>query len=146
MRLLKTFFAVCTMCCLLFATQAVANEDEVSGTVEISSKSVAVGVGFTWGDGTLTFQGKKYAFSAKGLSVIDVGITQLSAAGEVYNLTKPEDFNGTYMSASAGIAIGGGAQGTAMKNQNGVVLKLHSTQKGVKFTLAPEGFTLKLKE
>jgi len=146
MRFLKTFFAVCTVCCFLFVSQAMANEEEVSGTVEMSSKSVAVGVGFTWGDGVLTFQGKKYTFSAKGLSVIDVGITQLSAAGEVYHLDKLEDFNGTYMSASAGMAIGGGAQGTAMKNQNGVVLKLHSTQKGVKFTLAPEGVTLKLKD
>ena len=146
MRLLKTLFTVCTMCCLLCVTQAAANADEVSGTVEINSKSVAVGVGFSWGDGILLFQGREYAFRVKGLSVVDVGITRLSATGEVYNLMNIEDFNGTYVSASAGIALGGGAQGTAMKNQNGVVLKLHSTQQGVKFTLAPEGITIKLRE
>jgi len=142
----KSIFAVVMVCCLLFVTQAAANKDDVSGTVEIKSKSVALGVGFSWGDGVLKFQGKEYKFSVKGLSVLDIGITKLSVAGEVYKLRKLEDFNGTYMAVSAGIAVGGGAQGTSMKNQNGVVLKLRSTQKGVKLTLASEGVTLKLKE
>ena len=65
--------------------------------------------------------------------------------GEVYHLKKLEDFNGTYVAAQAGIAVAGGVSATAMKNQNGVVMKLTSTQKGLKFTLAPEGTKITLK-
>ena len=45
-------------CLVSFA--AFAAEPNPSGTVSISSKSVAIGVGVSWGDGTLTYGGKTY--------------------------------------------------------------------------------------
>ena len=50
-----------------------AAEPPPSGTVTISSKSVALGIGVSWGDGTLTMGGKTYPFSVEGLSVADPG-------------------------------------------------------------------------
>ena len=144
MRVVTTILFTALFCFMMTAVSVQA-EEKPSGTVEITSKSIAIGVGITWGDGTLTFQGKKHAFSVKGLSVIDLGISKISVAGDVYGLKKLEDFNGTYMAASADIVVGGGPGATIMKNQNGVVLKLNSTQKGLKLKLAPEGVTLTLK-
>ncbi len=144
MRTVTTLLFAALFCFMMTAVNVQA-EEKPSGTVEITSQSVAIGVGITWGDGTLTFQGKKHTFSVKGLSVIDLGISKISVAGEVYGLKKLEDFNGTYMAASADIVVGGGPGATIMKNQNGVVLKLNSTQKGLKLKLAPEGVTLTLK-
>ena len=116
-----------------------------SATLELSEGSVAVGIGWSWGGGTLTYHGKKYPVSVEGLTVGSVGVSRASARGSVYNLKKLEDFNGTYAAVKAGATVGGGASASALKNQNGVRINLTSTNKGVKFTVAAEGVTLKLK-
>jgi len=64
--------------------------------------------------------------------------------GKVYNLKKVSDLVGTFTAAEAGIAVGGGAGATTMKNQNGVVMNLTSAQSGIKFKLAPEGIKVTL--
>ena len=46
--------------CLAMFSMAMAADPPVSGTVRMSSKAVAIGIGVTWGDGTLTFGGKTY--------------------------------------------------------------------------------------
>jgi len=122
-----------------------AADDKPSGTVTIESTSVALGIGVSWGDGKLQYKGKTYAFSVKGLSVVDVGISKVSARGKVFHLKKLEDFAGTFAAAQAGATVGGGMSVVALRNQNGAVLELTSTQTGVKFTLAGEGIEVKLK-
>lgn len=132
--------------CLGVLTAAVAaDEQKPSASVKISSKAIAVGVGVTWGDGTLTYEGKSVPFSVSGLSVVDLGITDITTTGEVFNLKKLSDFSGNYAAGEAGAAIGGGPTDTIMKNENGVVIRLHGTQKGARLTLAAAGVTLKLK-
>ena len=126
-------------------TVAFAEEEKPSGTVSIETKAVAVGVGFSWGEGVLTFEGKEYPFKIKGLSVIDLGISSISAHGEVYHLKKIADFPGTFSAAEAGIAVGGGAGAQVMKNQNGVVMQLTSKKAGVQLKLAPEGLKVEMK-
>ena len=122
-----------------------AQEEKPDATLTLSKGQVAVGIGWSWGDGVLTFKGKNYPFKVGGLSVVDVGITKANAVGKVYHLKKLSDFNGTYTGAAAEGTIGGGAGISAMKNQNGVVIELQSTTQGVNFKLAGEGvkFTLK---
>lgn len=122
-----------------------AADDKPSGTVTIESKSVALGIGVSWGDGKLRYKGKTYSFSVKGLSIVDLGVSKVSAKGKVFHLDKAEDFSGNYAAAQAGAAVGGGMSAVALKNQNGVVMELTSTQTGVKFTLAGEGIEVKLK-
>jgi hypothetical protein len=131
--------------CALFAATAVAKDVQPSATVSIESTSVAIGIGVQWGEGVLTFQGKQYKFKVDGLSVIDVGVTKINATGNIYHLKNAADFAGTFTAASADIALGGGAGATTMKNQNGVVMNLKSTQTGIKFKLAPEGVKVKMK-
>ena len=43
-------------------------------TLELSEGSMAAGIGFTWGKGTLTYQGQKYPVKIEGRSVGEVGI------------------------------------------------------------------------
>jgi hypothetical protein len=128
--------------CLAGAASA---DDTPSGTVAIESKSVAIGIGVSWGDGTLQYEGKTHTFSVQGLSVVDVGLSKVSARGKVYHLNKLEDFAGRFVAFQAGAAVGGGMSVVALRNQNGVVMELTSTQTGVKFTLAGEGIEVKLK-
>jgi hypothetical protein len=131
--------------CLGVLAVALAAEPAPSGSVKITSKAVALGVGVSWGDGTLTYQGKNYTFSVDGLSVADLGISSVSSSGEVFNLSKLSDFSGNYAAGEAGIAIAGGPSDTIMKNQNGVVIRLHGTQQGGRLTLAAQGVKLQLK-
>src|SRR5262245_48685124 len=79
-----------------------------SAKVAIESTSIAAGVGVSWGNGVLEFQGKKYSFSVDGLSLIDLGITKASEVGDVYNLTNPSQLAGTYVAAEIGFALAGG--------------------------------------
>lgn len=119
----------------------------VSGTVEIESTSVAVGIGVEWGHGTLTmYDGTTHKFDVTGLSVFDLGISKVSATGEVFNLVEAKDLNGIFIAGEAGAALGGGGSVQAMKNGNGVVMQLKSTQIGIKLTLAPEGLQISLDE
>ena len=122
-----------------------AEEAVPSGTVSIETKAVALGVGFSWGEGVLTFQGKEYPFKIKGLSVIDIGVSSISAQGNVYHLNKIEDFAGTFSAVEAGIAVGGGAGAQSMKNQNGVLMEVTSRKAGIQLKLAPEGLKVEMK-
>src|SRR5712691_12153654 len=103
---------VAALLCVAGSTGA---QDNTSGTVTIESKSVALGVGVSWGDGTLQYDGKAYKFSLKGLSVLDIGVSKVSARGKVFNLKKAEDFAGTYAAAQAGAAVGGGMSAMTLR-------------------------------
>ena len=116
-----------------------------TGTVTIDSKSIAVGIGVSWGDGTLQYRGQSYSFSVDGLSVLDLGISRVSAAGNVANLKRLEDFNGNYVQAGAGAVVGGGVGAAVLRNQNGVEISLTATSQGVRFALSSSGVNIKLK-
>jgi hypothetical protein len=127
-------------------TVARAEEKEPDATLRLSGGSVAAGIGVSWGSGTLSYKGKDYPVDVKGLSVGDVGITKMEAAGKVYNLKKLEDFNGNYTAVAAGLTAAGGAGAAAMKNQNGVTVELVSTTQGVKVAVGAAGVDMKIKE
>jgi hypothetical protein len=125
---------------------AMAADPPPSGTVKLTSKAVAVGIGVTWGDGTLTVAGKSYPFSVEGLGVADLGVSSVTSSGEVFNLKNVSDFSGTYVAGEAGIALDKGPTDVVMKNTKGVVLRVHGTQSGARLTLAAQGVKLTLKQ
>ena len=131
---------------LILGMATISAQEATTGKVTIESKSVAVGIGVSWGDGTIEFRGKKYPFTIQGLSVVDLGVSKVSARGDVANLKKVEDFAGTFTAAGAGGTVGGGMAVAALRNQNGVEMKLTATTQGVKFALAGGGVTVKMKE
>ena len=121
---------------------ALAQAKKPDATLTLSEGTVAVGIGFSWGKGTLDYKGKKYPVKVEGLSVGEVGVNRATAVGNVYKLTKLADFDGNYVAAGAEATIAGGAGVTAMKNQNGVVIELKSTTQGASLKLAAEGLKL----
>ncbi len=125
---------------------AIAQEKKVDATLTMSEGQLAFGIGFSWGKGVLTYEGKEYPFKVTGLSVVDIGITKATSAGKVYNLKKLEDFNGNYTAASAEGTVAGGAGALTMKNQNGVVIDLVSTTQGVNLKLSLEGVKITLEK
>jgi len=129
-----------------FATTAISGESaKPSGKVSMSSRSIAAGIGVTWGDGKLTFKGKDYPFSIDGLSLVDWGISRATATGDVYNLTDVAKFAGTYVAAEAGLTLAGGMGGMVLRNADGVVLHLRSTSRGARLQLGTSGLTIKMK-
>src|SRR5216117_541627 len=112
-------------------TRAAGKEHKPDAILQPNGGSIAAGIGFSWGSGTLTYKGKDYPVSVNGLSLGKVGITSSSAYGEVFNLKHLQDFNGHYNVGAAGtrgVTLGGGKSGTLMSNQAGVIVRISATQ------------------
>jgi hypothetical protein len=64
---------------------AVGQQDpDYSGAITVTATSVAAGIGWTWGSGTLTLlDGSQHRFKVNGLDVVAVGIKQATAVGGV---------------------------------------------------------------
>jgi len=131
---------------LLVGIPTSSAQQGTTGKVTLESKSVAIGVGVSWGDGVLEYRGKKYPFTVEGLSVLDLGVAKVSAQGTVTNLKKLEDLNGNYVLVATGGAVGGGAGVAALENQNGVEMALTATGQDVKLSIAQGGVAFKLKK
>ena len=64
-----------------------------------------------------------------------MGISKMSAAGEVYDLEDISKFPGTYTKLDASITLGGGIGGLRLKNENGVIMRLESRTKGLQLNV-----------
>ena len=65
--------------------------------------------------------------------------------GDVHNLKKLKDIEGTYTAAQASVAIAAGGKFWTLKNKHGVVLKMSGKQVGIEVALDIGGMNLKLK-
>ncbi len=117
----------------------------VDGRVVIHAKSANVGVGWSWGDGTLIYHHHHYAFSIQGLNVAAVGFSEVTGHGRVYNLHNLHDFDGTYAQSHGEATLGSGIGGTVLINGNGVQIRVDDVTKGAQLAGATSGIELKLK-
>jgi hypothetical protein len=154
---------------LSFAPLAVALADEVRGSdvimiqeqgatpaapqpvtappppwVEIHSTAIAAGIGARFGEGTLLVADEPYTFKIRGVSLGDVGISRLTAEGNVENLASASDIAGHYVALEAGAAAGKGLSTLTMRNEKGVVMTLTSKVKGAQLTLGAQGIEIEL--
>ena len=118
--------------------------DAPDATLQLTAGAVALGIGYTWGHGELTYQGVKHKIKISGVSIVDVGVANISANGLVYHLSNLEDINGNYVAASAGLTIAGGGDAVVLRNEHGVFIKLAGTSQGLRFDLAGSGVSVKL--
>jgi hypothetical protein len=131
---------------MFFSALAIAEDKTPDAKIEFTGGSVAAGIGFSWGSGTVTYKGEKHEIKVDGLSVGDVGATRVSMSGNVYNLKKLADLDGNYTAVGAGATVGGGGAVLTMRNQNGVVIDAVTTTQGLKVTLGTGGANIKLKD
>ena len=142
-RLIVTAVAVLLS---LASFASAADKKTPDGTVKLSEGTVAAGIGWSWGHGTLTYQGKTYKFKVEGLTVGEVGMTKAEATGNVYDLKSLDDFDGVYGAAGAGIAVQEGKGATALINPKKVQIVLTSQTKGATLKVAAEGLKIKLEK
>jgi hypothetical protein len=118
-----------------------------SGKVTIDETQFGFILGGSAGGGKLIFKGRKYPFKIGGLSVgANVGVSRMSAVGEVYDLKNISKFPGTYTKLDASVALGGGVGGLQMKNENGVIMRLESRTQGLQFNLGVSGVTVTMEK
>ena len=124
-----------------------AQAEDPSGTVTMESTSIALGVGVQWGGGKLTLNdGNTHEFSAKGLSVVDLGISKIEATGEVFGLKNVADFSGDYSTLEASATFGKKSAGDViLKNKKDVIIRLTPKATGVQLTAAFGGVVISLK-
>ena len=130
------------------AAPPVAQGSIPSGHVWLSGGVIAIGIGYSWGHGTLynSKDRKEYKFKISGVSVADVGGAGITAEGEVYNLTRPADLSGDYSAVTAGVTVIEGGSVAYLKNDKGVVIKLHSQTGGLRFNLSANGMHVTLQQ
>ena len=126
----------------LLAGSVLAAKADTEATLLLSEGSVAAGVGWNWGSGTLTYQGKSYPVKVSGLSVGEVGGTSAVASGTVHHLKSLNDFDGVY--AAGGATAGQGKGITGLVNAKGVTIDLKSDTKGASLKVAAEGLKVSL--
>jgi len=146
LRRVATWIAVGGMLAVLTGSVLAQEPKKPDATVKLTEGSVAAGIGWNWGHGTLSYKGKTYKFKVDGLSVGEVGVTKAQATGNVFTLKNLEDFSGIYRAASAGATAVKGKDITSLENDKGVVLELKSATKGASLKLALEGLKLTLEK
>jgi hypothetical protein len=140
----KTVAALAFSLALLIGQTAFVFAQTPDAVIELSGGSVAAGIGYTWGSGTLIYQGKRYPLTVSGLSLASVGAAEYTAAGNVTGLKTPQDINGVFTAVAAGATLGGGGNVAAMRNSRGVTINMTSTTQGLSLTLAAEGMKITL--
>src|SRR5215813_5484852 len=91
---------------------AVGARAQAPATLTIHGHNAAAGAGFSWGAGTLQFQGQSYPVRADGFILGGVGATEFDVAGTVTGLTKAEDLNGNFTAVVGGGVLGRAGGGT----------------------------------
>lgn len=133
--------------CALVAAGAIAGAaegDKPDATIEFGEGSVGAGTGYSWEKGWLVYRGDRHPFRISGLTAGGVAGEKVHVHGEVYNLHRVPDFNGTYTSTGARATPGGDFDAEVMRNRNGVEVKVVSTTKGADLSAATLGVTITL--
>jgi lipid-binding SYLF domain-containing protein len=102
------------------------------GSIRFNVVKAGFVVGGSGGSGTLVFHGRSYPLAIGGVSYgFTFGASATDFTGVVSNIRTPSDVNGVYAAAGAGVAVGPGAGGIVLTNQNGAVLTLAGHQVGL---------------
>ncbi len=127
--------AACSFGGVKLGPSAVAGKSP-SAFVEMHEVQAAyIGSG-TGGSGTLYFNGREYPFNVGAAGVGGIGLSTIDASGDVFNLSDPSQFPGTYGQARYGFAIGTESGGDLwLQNEQGVILHLKARREGLMLSL-----------
>jgi hypothetical protein len=114
-------------------------------TIEFELYKAGFIVGVSGGRGTLHFQGKAYPLTIGGVSVgASAGVSKAELIGEVHNLHRVEDIEGTYSALQAGLTLGGGEKVTRLENSRKIRLDVRGKQIGIELSLDLNGMEIRL--
>lgn len=152
MNILLSFFVLA----MLLAPGAAQAQDKTSpkasspagnpsGKVTLTMGQGGFLVSASGGHGKLVFQNRTYAFELGGIGFGEFGGSKATCVGEVYNLTRVEDFSGAYVQLKSGYTGTEGKGRIWLKNTKGVEIRLRSKTKGLELTAVAEGVLITLK-
>ncbi len=135
---------------LTAAAPAAAQSNKSGPSVTIETTSASLLVGGQSGDGVLSLPNLgtncSYRFKVHSMGGgLQVGLSTVSAVGPVENLTRLEDFPGSYdvFEGQSTLFVGGG--GMSLKNKNNTVeMGLKSRTEGLHFGLSGQGLTIEM--
>jgi hypothetical protein len=138
----RTLGVVCAAAALTLLSASTDAQDakkpdlKKSGTIVIEQYQVAFLYSGNLGGGKLTFNNKVYEFTIGGLGIGGIGASKIEATGQVYNLTKAEDFPGAYGQARWGYAAGDKSEGALwLESADGIVIELAAKRTGAALSL-----------
>jgi hypothetical protein len=117
------------------------------GTVQMRQFQAAyIGSGSA-GSGTLEYRGSTYPFTVGGLGIGGIGVSEIQAEGEVYNLRDIRQFPGAYAQGRYGFALGTKSGGDLwLQNASGVVMHLHAKRTGLMLSLGGDAIVIDMKQ
>ena len=128
---------------LSISTGGIAAAKTPDAQITIDETQFGFIIGGSVGDGVLNMNGKKHFFKIGGLGVgANIGISKMSASGDVYDLKKIEDFPGNYGRVGGSVAAGKGMGGMTLRNEKGVTLQLKGTTEGLQFDISASGVNI----
>ncbi len=131
---------------MMGVSPAWAQDSRPDARLQFSGISVGLLFGYNQGEGTLEFAGQQYPFTVSGIRLATVGISRISAAGQVYRLREVADLAGRYVMAEGGFTVGQGGGGAVLRNEKGVTLYLQNVQQGLELTFGGGSFSIALTE
>ena len=97
------------------------------------------------GNGTLTFNGKRYPLTIGGISLgATIGVASADFVGRVRHLRRPGDIEGPYSAVGAGLAAAGGSSVARLRNSRGVELEVSGKQVGFMASVDLSGLRIRL--
>ncbi|MEW6639852.1 MAG: hypothetical protein AB1586_05040 [Pseudomonadota bacterium] len=130
----------------LAAAAGLAPALAATGSVRVVVTKAGFIVGAGGGSGTLSFHGRNYPLSIRGMSVgVTVGASKTRLIGRAYHLNAPSDIAGIYSAAGTGGAFGVGDDAVWLQNAKGVVLELKGRKLGLEFSAAVSGIEVSLR-
>jgi hypothetical protein len=113
-----------------------------SGTVTIAENFLG---GAGAGNGTLHFRGQNYPFRLAGTVVGPGGAARIEASGNVYGLTKVEDFAGIYTQGTGQRGVDTSTRSDLwLQNSSGVIMHLRGTQMGGTLSLGRDELLIEM--
>jgi len=113
--------------------------------VRLSQSGIGLIIGGSSGGGWIHFNGDDHTFRITGVSFgVLGGIGETRMSGEIYGLSKLEDFAGSYSKSTAGISAIVGGGGVWLENKKGVKMHLKAESTGVGINLSVGTVEIKL--
>ena len=131
---------------IVVLTAAGAAEFRVpSATMTIDERQFGFLIGGNIGGGSLQFGEQLYPFKIGGVSVGNIGASHVRGFGRVYNLTRIDDFAGSYTRVGASATMVNGSGMLRLRNKRGVIIELDTTSKGLQLSAGGGGVKITLR-
>ena len=142
----RHFFTAAAAVAAAAASLPAQAQPQPDGSIELTLFRAGFIIGGSGGSGLLMFKGNGYHLSVGGVSVgATIGAARAEFIGEVYNLKKASDIEGTYTAVGASGALAGGAGIVELQNARGVRLRLQGRQIGLMVSLDLSGMQISIR-